>query len=167
MNDHIRVTSYNSVEEMLADQAEREASANAAVMDRQREIVWGSYAIRFYESGENETLLIFADLYDLETLVAAEESAGTDAEELEMFRARTEMLYQRGYRSGDYYSVIEPTGEFGDAHIATMWPISQDDFERARELGWHLPEKTERRIYAEMTLGMMAKAKADEKEQGS
>src|SRR6478672_3409544 len=117
-----RIRAYDNIEDFLLDQARDEATANAAVMDRQREIVWGSYAIRFYESDENETLLIFCDLHDLETLVAQEEACGSEGEELEMYRARTVMLYQRGYRSGDFYSEVVPTGEFGDAHIATMWP---------------------------------------------
>jgi hypothetical protein len=44
--------------------------------------------------------------------------------------------YGRGWRSGRGFSVIEPDGEMGYAHVATLTPCSQAEFKAARARGW-------------------------------
>jgi hypothetical protein len=63
---------------------------------------------------------------------------------------RTDDSYTRGYRFGRWYSVVEPDGEVGSAHISACWPISRRDFEYARRNGWRLGHQIRERLHAEM-----------------
>jgi hypothetical protein len=43
---------------------------------------------------------------------------------------------ERGYLTGTGYSVAEPSGEYGDTHVADVIPISERVFLLAKSLGW-------------------------------
>lgn len=118
------VQGFDSLDEMLAYMAEQEARANAAVRPRQLAALgWGKYGLRMAEE-----MPIWTEIYTQD-----EAAEGEDPETMRDLLAS----YDRGYRYGKHYSTVEPTGEIGSVHIATMWPISKDDFNVAQEIGWY------------------------------
>lgn len=46
--------------------------------------------------------------------------------------------YDRGYRMGQAWSVVETRGELGSTHVSTMLPIDEAEFELARGYSWDL-----------------------------
>lgn len=122
MSENFHVRSFDSVEEMLAEQAERERQANASVVDKQREVTWGSYFCQPLSGG----LWVFGRVLSEQEI---EEEEGPD--EIRILQD----AYARGYRFSFCSSVIEE-GEYGSKHIAAIWPIPEDDYNRAKQSGW-------------------------------
>lgn len=113
---------FNSFEEAQAYMAEQEEAALARLHPKQRETTWGSFAFRL------------VDDFPIWTHVSTEQemSEGEDPGTIAMMEAS----HARGYRYGMHYSVIEPDGELGSVHIASCWPISEDEFNTAKLHGW-------------------------------
>lgn len=117
------VTSFDSLDEMLAEQARREAAANEAILPKQRELEWGGY---FCQPIAEMGLIVFGRVLSHEEIVEGE---GPDEV------ASLEDAYRRGYRFSFCSSVIEP-GEYGSKHISAVWPITEDDYNKAKDRGW-------------------------------
>lgn len=125
--------SYDDFDEMFADMRRAEEVAIANILPFQREIVYGSYWMRYWPQGD---LLIFGYVYTLEENWDSCINAGGDKEECAYERDHELDSYSRGYRFGRAYSVVEPTGELGSTHISEMIPITKEQFEEAKALNW-------------------------------
>lgn len=126
----ISVQGFESMEEMFAYQAEQEARATAETLPEQWLIDRGSYVFRAVEG-----LAIWGHIFTRDEFLGDEKGD----EELLAEWEDLEDAYTRGYRYGKYYSVVEPTGEYGSAHVVTLWAITKQDFEQARMAGWKVP----------------------------
>lgn len=141
---------FGSIDEMY-EQMHRheEAALQDTLPDQIDGCSWGKYGIRMapvnkmvqqikgIDLGEEE-IMIFTDIFTAEQLEEMELEAGASEAEAMEFSQRKHELYDRGYRSGMHYSIVEPEGELGDAHVFTMWPITKDDFAWAKAHGWKL-----------------------------
>lgn len=147
--EEIRVRGYNSTEEMFAEMAADEKAASEGIVDKQREIDWGSYAIKTFFAG-NQLMFIFLKVDTLDELVEKEKSAGAELDELSYYRKHYQQMHDRNYRRGEHYSEVCPNGEFGDSHLVSLWPITQQEFDEAAEHGWTPSEVMWDRIRREM-----------------
>lgn len=137
----INIVGFDSMEEMLAYQAEQEAIANAQVLPKQLEITWGDYVFRVIDG-----LAIWGEIFTRETFLGPNE----DDEELIAEWEDLQDAYDRGYRYGQWYSVVEPKGEYGSAHLVNLWKITERDFERARLVNWEVWSEFASRISEEI-----------------
>lgn len=127
---------FDSVEAMFAEIGKREERLNASVIPIQRAVTYGSYWLRVWED-----IPIFGYVFTRDELEASERNLGSEGEELAMTMERMDSSYQRGYRFGRAYSVIEPDGELGDTHIASMaGPLTPSEFRIAQDGRWSQDE---------------------------
>jgi len=136
----INIVGFDSMEEMLAYQAEQEAIANAQVLPQQLEITWGDYVFRVIDG-----LAIWGEIFTRETFLGPDPDEELIAEWDDLQDA-----YDRGYRYGQWYSVVEPNGEYGSAHLVNLWKISERDFQRAHLLNWEVWSEFASRISDEI-----------------
>lgn len=134
MTEHVRW--YASVEEMRADMDRAEQSANAAMTPRQSQhlavaLENPTYAFRVWEGlvicGETST-----------PRARAERERELGAEDFEYDLTRFTEVHQRGYLTGRWYSVVEPTGELGDTHVSQVVWIDPLVFNMLREYEWNM-----------------------------
>lgn len=91
---------------------QQEDQANASLLSRQHDIVYGSYWLRATE----DAMLEYG-------YVLPEGSPGSNAD-----------AYRRGYRFSLCSSVL---GEAqGDVHLAYLWPIEKEEYDLAKANGW-------------------------------
>ena len=127
------IRGFDSIEEMLATMEEDERKAIASIKPRQqRDLGWGTFGLRMVPSRQGE-IPVWTEIYTED-----EAAKGEEPETMDDLRAS----YGRGFRYGMHYSVLCPEGELGSAHISTMWPITELDFHRAKEIGWTPQEDT-------------------------
>jgi hypothetical protein len=83
---------------------------------------------------------IFGRTFSRDELIADVKRAfakyGGDDEELAGEIAMYDDVRERGYLTGNAYSVACPEGELGDTHVSQIIPISEAMFESARASGW-------------------------------
>lgn len=133
------IRSYDSLEAMWDDMSRAEEAAMRSLHPVQRELLGQRefYWIRPYPEMQ---MFIFGH-HNLDDWIALEKSL-TPEDEMHGFEPWREQCEDknlvRGYKSGRCFSPIEPDGEIGDTHVATMWPISKEGFEQAREMGWQV-----------------------------
>lgn len=129
--------SFESFDEMITTMHQREDAAMASLLPVQRALL-PMRAFYWMRPAPEYDCVIFG-YYNLDDMIALEKSL-TPQEELAYFSTWVSDCEHknlvRGYKSGRAYSVIEPTGELGDTHVANMWPITRESFEQARDLGW-------------------------------
>jgi hypothetical protein len=122
---------FDSLDEMFAFMAEAERQANERVTEEQEQVSWGSYWIR-----TDQGFPIFGHVFTRPELIASEIHAGGEPEEAEQTARHYDGMLERGYLFGWAYSYIEPDGELGSTHRSTVRPITEQEFEAARERGW-------------------------------
>jgi hypothetical protein len=154
-----RVESFDSFEEMRRVMGEREDSANASLLpiqvDLRDDVDNTRYWVRPYPEGG---FLIFGEAWSFKEYCDVSASyvddvptttpegihpSGDDwasyheslSESVYEIRTSVESR-QRGYLRGQAYSVVEPKGEGGSTHVASVMPISKEAFEEARSSGW-------------------------------
>lgn len=148
MNDD-NVRSYSNAQEMFDAMATRELAAALEVVDKQREVTWGSYFFKPVTTS-TETIYVFAKCDTLDDIVQGEVNAGADSDEIDYYKRHYTDMHQRNYRRGWHYSVVVPDGEYGDSHLVSIWPITEADFEEAKSLGWTPSESLLARVRHEM-----------------
>ena len=116
--DDNEVKMFGTADEMFAYMARAEQSANEAVHPAQRSIQRGEYVIR-----PMAQFLIFGYLFDTNDK-----------------RNTRQDLFDRGYRTGYWFSDACPEGEEGDAHVVTLWRITQEEFKAAEAIDWETEE---------------------------
>jgi hypothetical protein len=124
---------FDSADEMFDFMHQQEEAANARVTPEQAQIGYGAFWMRPYDD-----LLIFGHVPTAEETEASERALGADDEEIEYQRESFADAYNRGYRYGKCYSVVEPEGEWGSTHIANMIEITEQQFNQARDFSWSL-----------------------------
>lgn len=137
MDSTPRVTSYASLEDMFAAMAEAEDRANAALHPRQVALRDATESPCFWVRPFDD-LLIFGQTPSLPELVAVELGyvAVEDVAERALVEPQLRERRARGYLTGTCFSLVEPGGEWGDTHVASVWPLAEVDFEAARAAGW-------------------------------
>lgn len=109
--------------------------AQAMTLPVQERITYGDYWMRYWED-----FLIFGYIHTSEEVEAKERELGADDAEILYERRMMLSSYNRGFRFGTAYSTLCPEGELGDTHVASMVPLTREEFEQARELGWNTEE---------------------------
>jgi hypothetical protein len=120
-------------------------AANRNLHQKQRDIGYGDYFVRFYEVAER--IVIFgrvmteAELFDSESGdIESIDDPAEKQEAIEEVRYTMTALRERheeGYLYGWCHSTIEK-GELGSTHRSWMWPISKELFEAARAVEWDI-----------------------------
>lgn len=128
INKVLKATSQEFIDfknwEDMQDRARKaEAMANKTVTDKQREVVYGSYWIKATDSG----------VIEYGCVIPQQSAEGMQT--AESVRALRDM-YARGYRYSHAYSSLNPQGEYGDTHLAMLWPITKEEFENALKVGF-------------------------------
>lgn len=136
------IIGFNDWDDAARRMAEAERVANESVADRQREIVYGSYWLRAAPDG----MLEYGRVLD-----QAEGERDQEPDTIEAMRD----TYQRGYRFSWQASVLGVA--FGDAHIAVLWPITEEEFEQAQAQNWEL-------TYADWQTDMLRRVTAEMRE---
>jgi hypothetical protein len=124
---------FNDWDEAQRIMKEAEDKANASVVDRQREVVYGSYWIRATPDGMLEYGRV---------LTQEEAEEHNDAATVEQLRD----TYRRGYRFSECHSLLGDG--VGDTHLAVLWPITKEEYEAAQRQQWQL-------TYAEWQTAML------------
>lgn len=128
------VKAFDNYEDMLAYMREQETAANMHVRERQKTgLGWGTYGLRVVHD-----LPIWTHIWSQEQAFEGEDEY-TIPSLLDS--------HDRGYRYGMHYSALCIEGEIGSAHISTMWPIPERDFNVARDIGW-VPTRTTHQWFA-------------------
>jgi hypothetical protein len=126
---------FDSVDDAFAWMKRQEDLANREVHPIQQKIVRGTHAMRLFHD-----FPIFGYIFTEDELREGERSHGADEDELAFTMEVLAKSYERGYRHGRWYSVVEPEGELGDTHILNLTPITRNDFEEAQSYGWQVAE---------------------------
>ena len=132
------VFGFNSFEEAMEWERKQQEAVEAALAPEQRAINWGDKFMRVWEDpyggaadpGEGHFLAIFGDIYTFEALAQIEEPDTMET----LKRMETRFLF------AECYSVVEPEGEPGSVNRWDMWPISTQEFERAKAAGWDVTD---------------------------
>ena len=103
------ITSYDTMEEMMADMAQASDKADQAVRPSQAAIVAGDYVLRYDADSE---LVIYSKILPSDQ--------GSDEEETEYLKGIYAQPHMKHYRFGKHYSACCPEGELGDVHVATL-----------------------------------------------
>jgi hypothetical protein len=109
---------FGSMDEMMDYMREEEAKAQAAVHPAQASIGRGEYVIK-----PTPHCLVFGYIFDTGETGATEPS-----------------LFERGYRTGRWYSEACVGGEEGDSHVVTLWRIFKEEFDAAKDLDWEMAD---------------------------
>jgi hypothetical protein len=146
------VIGFDSSDEMFAYMDEQERIAIAGALPEQWLIDWGSWAVRMVED-----LAIFGEIWDQEQVLGPDPDEEAEEELRQIIDS-----HRRGYRYGKWYSEVEPEGEYGSAHVVSLWEISKDDFEVGRRNGWRIWPELAFRIRRDVTAARTRKESNDE-----
>jgi hypothetical protein len=128
-----QIESFDSFEELQNKIDAGVRSANERVKPVQAAIGYGDHWFRVWGD-----VLICGRVSPKEETDADSDRLCEDPEEAAEEKRMLEASYARGFRFGRAYSVIEPRGELGDTHVADMVPMTAEQFEECRLLGWEL-----------------------------
>ena len=137
------IIGFENTEEMLEYMAAQEEEAIANTLPEQWAITWGDYVVRFVDD-----LVIWGDLETQEELIESETSDDEEESRVELEQALDS--HGRGYRFGKWFSDVEPTGEYGSAHVVSLWKITKEDFEIASRNDWMMWPAMVIKLKAEM-----------------
>lgn len=141
----VSVIGFDSAEEMEAYMVSEEKHAMENTMDEQWAIPWGGYVFRITDG-----LAIWAHIFSEREFLAENSKPGQGPDEEILYELDgLKAAHELGYRYGRWHSEVVPEGEYGSAHVVSLWPITKQDFEAARENGWKLWEEIARRINEE------------------
>lgn len=134
------ILQFDGLNEAFEFMRQREQEANDRATDEQKAVDYGDYFWRLETLGP-ETIAIFTRCPTLDELAAIERRLGADEEEVTSELEMIEDAHKRGYRYGQHFSVVEPEGEWGSCHVASIvGKITAEDFELARRHGWRYPQ---------------------------
>jgi hypothetical protein len=154
-----KIIGFESMEEMQAYMAEQEQQGIKYSLDEQWRITWGSHVVRVVDE-----LWIFGEIFtesrylELNGPVIEEDLDEEARYELDALRDS----HARGYRYGRWFSIVEPEGEYGSAHVVNLWEIDRSDFERARAARWEVPPDLAYRVGQEVGDALQKKERQQE-----
>jgi hypothetical protein len=134
------IIGFNSWDDAIDHMREVERQLDGQLTQAQREVKAAfdrpHYWVQFTDYGFD----IFGRTNSREELHAqlAETAKRYGIDEAEM-QGEIEMyddVRERGYLTGEAWSVACPYGEAGDTHVSQIIPISEEMFERAKAAGW-------------------------------
>lgn len=164
-NPFIKIRTFSDIEEIFSEMERDEDLANTKVLPGQDKITWDSYVFRAVEGEQSKALAIWGHIWSLEENLERERKAGATEEELEYTKAKLLELHDRGYRYGEWWSVVcHDRPDIGDAHISTLWPISRRDFEYARRMHWEIWSSFLTKTKAEVAMAKQQKIEQEEAE---
>lgn len=136
-----QVIEFTDIEEAFDFMRANEEAANASVTDDQKKIVGDCFVKRQVQYGDGYLLTIYGEVWSMETFTESEKKYlnlddPDEKEEFDMIISSQKDTYERGYRFGKWYSVVEPDGELGSAHIVSLDLIEEAEFNAAKERGW-------------------------------
>lgn len=108
--------------------------AMSRLSDQQRALTWGSYCLSV-----NPEYLLFCHIPTEAELLAMEADEDDPSEAQEIVIATGAQMEQKGHMYGQWFSIIEPDGEWGHFHKLTCWPITEAIYEAAKANGWDFP----------------------------
>jgi hypothetical protein len=118
---------------MFEYMAKQEQEATQATLREQWQITWGDRVFRVADD-----LTIWGHIFTWDEFLTENTPAGEEPdEEILLELEDLKSAFRRGYRYGQWFSEVEPDGEYGSAHVVSLWQITQDDFEVARRNEWH------------------------------
>lgn len=129
------VVGFDSADEMFQYMADQEEKAMLDTLPEQWQIKNGDRVFRQVEGG----LSIWGQIFTWDEFLADNTPAGKKPDE-EILQELEDLknAHDRGYRYGRWFSEVEPDGEYGSAHVVSLWRISHSDFEIARRNEWQL-----------------------------
>lgn len=122
---------FDSLDDLQKFMHERSAAAQAAMLQEQRALTWGSYVMMPVTD-----YIIFGYVFTEEEVRLGEIEAGASQEEAEESVRTIRGGLNRGYLFGRWYSPVEPTGELGTNHAVSCWPITPLCFGMAATFDW-------------------------------
>lgn len=138
------VQAFGSFEEMQQAMADAEDAANAGLHPLQIALRDDIDTPRYYV-GMAPDCLFFGHAYSRVEVyeAAAKYVSERDSEDHDesIDEARYEIAVAmdtrpRGYLRGINFTVYEPDGDYHDAHVAEVWPITEEAFNEAKAAGW-------------------------------
>jgi hypothetical protein len=126
----ISMIGFESAEEMQRYMAEQEQGATDNALAEQWQITWGTYVLRIVDE-----LWIFGYIYTPSEYSDLTPGAEMD-EEIIAELVQLQESHDRGYRYGRWFSEVVPDGEYGSAHVVSLWQITKADFDDARAHEW-------------------------------
>lgn len=132
----VHFESFDSLDEAFATMARGEAAANARLHERQRAMTPPCWFVRVIDFG-NDRVVVFGEVPAFEEMDRVERELGAGDEEARETDKMLRGAFERGYLFGQCFSVVEPEGEWGSTHKVDVWPITQAQFEEAREFNWN------------------------------
>lgn len=157
MEENEHVIAYDSLDEMMTDQAKREDEANERVTPTQSAITFGDYALNI--SVMEHVGPVWGHIYTREEAGRLEADAyakigertgskepwkedGFDTLEAALKYQDDHLVEQRerGYVYGDWFSTPYPDDEIGSAHVSVLIPIPQEIYDDAKAHGGSISE---------------------------
>lgn len=142
MTEDPRIIEIEDLDEFLENEARTVAQYNSRLSERQRQITWGSWFVRFYTVNRQTVMAIFAHVEDVDHFRSLEQAAGATDEELEESVKALVASHDDGYLFARHYSTIEPTGEWGSTHRYNCWPIDEPIYRAAANAQWDVSAMT-------------------------
>jgi hypothetical protein len=139
------IVGFSSMEEMVDYMDAKEQEAIENTLPAQWEIKWGARVLRIVED-----LVIFGHIFTEQEFLEINTDPEKPDEETIYELDGLKRAHDAGYRYGIWYSVVEPEGEYGSAHVSTLWEITPEDFSAGRENGWEVAAETVWRVAMEM-----------------
>jgi hypothetical protein len=146
----ISIIGFDSMEEILAYMNKEEQEAIDRTLPVQWEITWGDRVIRVIED-----LAIFGHIFSEREFLAMNSKPGEAPDEETLYELDgLKTAHTAGYRYGIWHSEVEPDGEYGSAHVSTLWKITADEFTIAKRRGWKLTPELASRLRDEMEIAV-------------
>lgn len=128
-----QIFSFDDFEQAAKHMQEAEAAANASSHPDQHAITYGNHWFAWYDEMQ---LAVFGEVFTQDEYLRRETAAGASAAEAKRSWKGVVDDHERGYRFGIAYSLVEPEGELGTTHVASMVPIDANQFLGAQEAEW-------------------------------
>lgn len=127
----MEIISFDDFASMQEKLAEIRSKANEGLAVAQRSVTYGSYWVRFHPA-----TTIFGYVTPLDEFVVGEMALGATRDEAEYEMEQIKAAHEDGMMWGKAYSRLEPDGEYGSTHRASLWPIEQRLFDAAMATRW-------------------------------
>jgi hypothetical protein len=139
------IIGFDSFDAMMAHVQRADEAAQARITDAHRTLLDATETLYVYRHVAG--LDIWGEVPSLDETIKIERAYypdpftddGEDAAEFGSSAARMIDSRQRGYLFGRWYSIVEPHGELGSAHVIVVTRISRSLFDAARLLNWGPP----------------------------
>lgn len=127
-----QIAMFDDIDSLIEFLGNSHDAATAATTPEQQEVGEGDFWKRNVGG-----LQIFGYVYNRMDMRDAALDAGCSSDEADEEVAHIVHQLENGYLFGRCYSVVVPEGELGSTHRSQVTRITQQEFESAREKGWH------------------------------